>query len=236
MTGYRISEVAKISDITAKTIRFYEQENLLSEVSRKENNYRIYTNQNIEELKVIKYARTLGFSLKQIKTLIHDPDKLSEYLSELKEHTQKEIDSLKQTKQNLEDIEVDLKHSQCTCKNNAYCCNIFMSILKYQKKGGEKIKWFSKTVAVANASARIAPANNTNPGYRFLVCIRIFYTKNLKVEVTILPARLNHHSLSEAFCYSWQRIFTMIICIQLITSVQLLIGKKKSNAIRVRLR
>jgi len=138
MSIYSIGNISKLTDIPAKTIRFYEEEKLLSKVSRKENNYRIYNSQNIEELKVIRYARSLGFSLSQIRTLLHSPDKLTDYLNDLKDQTQKEINSLQTIKKNLDDIESELKQSKCTCTNNNYCCNIFMSILKQKAKGGDK--------------------------------------------------------------------------------------------------
>ena len=138
MSQYTIGEISKIADIPAKTIRFYEQENLLSKVSRKQNNYRSYTEQNLEELKVIKQARSLRFTLPQVRVLLHNPDKLSDYLRELRLQTQKEIDNLQSIKKNLDDIENELKQSRCTCTNNQYCCNIFMSILKEKAKGGDK--------------------------------------------------------------------------------------------------
>lgn len=52
--------------------------------------------------------------------------------------------------------------------------------------------------------------------------------KNLKVGVTIVPARLNHHPHNEVFCYSWQRFYSVLICKWLKTSVQSITRKRKA--------
>lgn len=140
MAKISIGQISKIVDLPTKTIRFYEQENLLKKVSREENGYRLYSTQNIEELKVIKHARSLGFSLPQIKALLHNPDNLSEYLQSVINQNQKELDNLKSTNQNLISLQKELQHSKSTCTGDEYCCNIFYQTLKHKTKGGEQIK------------------------------------------------------------------------------------------------
>ena len=56
MRKYEIGETAKITGLPAKTIRFYEEEGVISPALRGENGYRQYPEQSIEELKVLKYA------------------------------------------------------------------------------------------------------------------------------------------------------------------------------------
>jgi MerR family transcriptional regulator, copper efflux regulator len=67
----KINELAKKTGLTSHTIRFYEQEGLLDErhVRRGENNYRYYSNEAVERLKLIKQAQTTGFSINEIKEL-----------------------------------------------------------------------------------------------------------------------------------------------------------------------
>lgn len=61
-----IQELAKISGVPAKTIRYYESIGLLPNPQRAENNYRQYTPEVGERLRFIVTARRLGFSLKDI--------------------------------------------------------------------------------------------------------------------------------------------------------------------------
>ena len=61
-----IQELAKLSGVPAKTIRYYESIGLLPEPQRAENNYRQYTPEAVERLRFIVSARSLGFSLAEI--------------------------------------------------------------------------------------------------------------------------------------------------------------------------
>lgn len=66
----KIGELSNISGISIQTIRYYENENLISpiEVDRW-TNYRYYDESSIVRLSEISYLKDLGFSLKEIKNL-----------------------------------------------------------------------------------------------------------------------------------------------------------------------
>lgn len=65
-TTYSISDLARHFGITARTIRFYETEEMLS--PRRENNKRVYSEGDRVRLKLILRGKRLGFSLAEIKT------------------------------------------------------------------------------------------------------------------------------------------------------------------------
>ena len=66
-----ISELAKKTGLTVHTIRFYEEEGLLDtrHVRRGANNYRSYSQEAIERLKLIKQAQATGFTISELKEL-----------------------------------------------------------------------------------------------------------------------------------------------------------------------
>ena len=66
-----ISELAKKTGLTVHTIRFYEEEGLLDtrHVQRGANNYRSYSPEAIERLKLIKQAQATGFTIMELKEL-----------------------------------------------------------------------------------------------------------------------------------------------------------------------
>jgi DNA-binding transcriptional MerR regulator len=61
-----IQELAKLSGVPARTIRYYESIGLLPDPQRAENNYRQYTPDTAERLRFIVTARALGFNLTDI--------------------------------------------------------------------------------------------------------------------------------------------------------------------------
>ena len=68
--NYTIKEVAKMLDTTAITIRYYDKEGLLPFVQRKESGYRIFTENDINLLKVIKCLKNTGTPIKEIKKFV----------------------------------------------------------------------------------------------------------------------------------------------------------------------
>jgi MerR family transcriptional regulator, copper efflux regulator len=66
-----IKEFERQSGLPRSTIRFYEQRGLLAPNGvGKANGYRSYSAKEVERARAIKLAQTLGFSLKEIGTLI----------------------------------------------------------------------------------------------------------------------------------------------------------------------
>lgn len=61
-----IHELAQITGVSAKTIRYYESIGLMPDPERTENNYRQYAPAAIERLRYIVSARSLGFSLADV--------------------------------------------------------------------------------------------------------------------------------------------------------------------------
>lgn len=65
-----IGEAAKQSGVPAKTIRYYEEIGLMPKAGRTASGYRAYTTAEVETLKFIQRARSLGFSVKDVGDLL----------------------------------------------------------------------------------------------------------------------------------------------------------------------
>ncbi|MGM0480605.1 MAG: MerR family transcriptional regulator [Pseudomonadota bacterium] len=74
---YSIGELAKQFDITTRSIRFYEDEGLLS--PKRQGQHRIYTNKDQVRLKLVLRGKRLGFSLAETRSLfeLYDADNSS---------------------------------------------------------------------------------------------------------------------------------------------------------------
>lgn len=70
MAGMLIGDVAERSGLTAPTIRYYESIGLLAAAPRSTTGYRRYNAATVEELRFIKKAQALGFSLDEIREIL----------------------------------------------------------------------------------------------------------------------------------------------------------------------
>ena len=65
-----IGEAASRSGMPPKTIRFYEDVGLIEPAERLKNSYRVYSEKDVQTLRFIHRARSLGFTLKDIGALL----------------------------------------------------------------------------------------------------------------------------------------------------------------------
>jgi len=65
-----IGQASKASGISAKMIRYYESVGLIRAADRTRSNYRDFSGRDINELRFIRRARSLGFSVEEIGRLL----------------------------------------------------------------------------------------------------------------------------------------------------------------------
>jgi Cu(I)-responsive transcriptional regulator len=65
-----ISQAARQSGLSAKTIRYYEDIQLVAPAARGENGYRQYDQRSVEELRFLARARDVGFDLEESRQLL----------------------------------------------------------------------------------------------------------------------------------------------------------------------
>lgn len=70
-----IRELVSNTGVPAKTIRYYEEIQLLPAPARKSNGYREYSEEDINRLKLVAGARRLDFSLGEISEILDLRDK-----------------------------------------------------------------------------------------------------------------------------------------------------------------
>ena len=82
---YTIRELADLSGVTTRTLRWYHQIGLLKPARVAENGYRYYGPVQVDRLQDILYYRALGVELAQIKACLDDPsfDRLAALRSHL---------------------------------------------------------------------------------------------------------------------------------------------------------
>lgn len=89
MKQLKIGQVAKQSDLTVETIRYYEQRGLIPEPNRLDSGYRVYPESILTRLNFINRCKDLGFSLQEISELLSiqiNPENSSALVKEQVEH------------------------------------------------------------------------------------------------------------------------------------------------------
>ncbi|KAA0956155.1 MerR family transcriptional regulator [Planococcus kocurii] len=107
----KIGEVAKAANVNIETIRYYEKYGLISESPRTDSGYRIFFAEVIEDIRFIKRAQGLGFSLEEIKKLLsvsreHEfhAEEMHHFMMNKAEEVEVKIQELKSMKNLLEDL------------------------------------------------------------------------------------------------------------------------------------
>jgi len=123
---FSIGELAKSMDITPRSIRFYEEQGLLSPTRIGQN--RIYMKKDQVRLKLILRGKRLGFSLAETKTLFdlydsHQNSKVQleamlKMTDEKRAHMQQQLEDIEMLKAELEDVE-----ARCQEELNALTLN-----------------------------------------------------------------------------------------------------------------
>jgi len=113
----KIGQVSKIVGISSSAIRFYERQGLLESqsISRAENGYRVYAQQDIDELRAIVKFKEIGLELKEIKALLGEE---SNSCGDLVSTLDKQLDKYREMESLIRDRIRLLLAAKRNCKAN----------------------------------------------------------------------------------------------------------------------
>lgn len=122
----RLKEVCKLTGLTDSAVRYYEKEGLL-EVSRSNNNYRDFSNNDLETLKFIIKARNLGFSLPEIRDILKLKKEGTPVCSYVTEHMEMKIskidEDINRLKEEKKILLEHLKEGRKVCGCHGHFCH-----------------------------------------------------------------------------------------------------------------
>lgn len=123
---FRIGQLAKLTGVTPDTIRYYEKQGMMSHDVRTEGGYRLYTEQDLQRLKFIRYAKQLGFTLESIAELLSirvEPEQHT--CQESKSIVQSQLAVVERKLRELEHMRISLQRLSDACcgsiHSSAYC-------------------------------------------------------------------------------------------------------------------
>lgn len=138
---YKVKEVAEIAGVSVRTLHHYDQIGLLKPKSVSPAGYRLYTDENLEQLQQILFFKEIGFNLKDIEDILARPDfdrkQALQVHQELLEKKKKRLeDIIKTVKKTIDSIEGGRKMNQ----NEMFDGLDMAKIKKYQEDYAEEAR------------------------------------------------------------------------------------------------
>lgn len=101
-----VGEVEHTIGLSKKSIRYYEENGLLKPKRNKDNDYRIYDEEDINQLKKIKFLRELGVPIKELQELAKGNLSLNECLKDRIHKINIEIEKFKRVESMCQEISI----------------------------------------------------------------------------------------------------------------------------------
>jgi DNA-binding transcriptional MerR regulator len=116
----RIGTLAKAVGCHVETVRYYEKEGLIPPAKKAINGYGIYSDNHLKVLRLIRNAKTLGFSQIQIRELGQLALLQDRACNEVYQLTKNQLVTIDQKLKDLKMMRKTLKSLSVTCKQNSY--------------------------------------------------------------------------------------------------------------------
>lgn len=130
--GMKIGELSARTGCKVVTIRYYEQEGVLTRPARSAGNYRLYDEEDVERLRFVLYCRRHDMNLDEIRNLLSYRDNeqddcvwVSDLLDTHIAGVDRQIASLKRLKKHLTAL-----RASCDGGGNADSCQIMRGLVK----------------------------------------------------------------------------------------------------------
>lgn len=143
MEEFQIGKVARQTQLSVDTIRFYEKEGLLRAPLRSEGGYRLYSEADIQQLLFIRKAQELGFSLGEISELLLIQDHRTDACIHVRDLIEQRLVAVRGKLEALKGIEHQLKTALAKCDEalredgadpEHECCPVLESIARLSKE------------------------------------------------------------------------------------------------------
>ncbi|MDD9265678.1 MerR family transcriptional regulator [Paenibacillus sp. GCM10023248] len=111
---YKIGELAKLADVSSRTIDYYTKLNLIEPEKRSDTNYRLYSDETLHRLKRIESMKNEKYTLEEIKASLQQWNKVSQddEVRDKLTSIQLHLEQLKKEAKELDPIIQQLKPNQ----------------------------------------------------------------------------------------------------------------------------
>lgn len=137
-----IGELAKQAGVGIETVRFYERRGLLAEPVRRASGYRQYEPEAVAVLRFIRRAKELGFTLKEIQSLLELRRSSSATRADVRRNAQAKLVDIETKIRDLERMRQALSDLTKTCRGDGVAagCPILLALNGGSEETGEPVK------------------------------------------------------------------------------------------------
>ena len=118
-----IGQVARLAGVPITTIRFYERKGLIGAPQRRESGYRLYDEGTIDQIRFIRNAQELGFTLEEIAELDLLRKEASTTCREMKLRTEAKLETVREKIRQLHALESVLQRITDECEGEGPLSN-----------------------------------------------------------------------------------------------------------------
>ncbi len=127
---YKIGKTAELAGVNRETVRYYERIKLISPPARRRSGYREFSQIHIEQIRFIKRAQELGFTLKEIRELLDLKVDATTDCSAVRAHAEKKRRAVTKKIETLVEIRnaLDELIARCKAENADESCAILKAL------------------------------------------------------------------------------------------------------------
>ncbi|MAD18045.1 MAG: MerR family transcriptional regulator [Alteromonadaceae bacterium] len=114
----QIKQLAQVTKVSAKTIRYYEDIGLLPEAKRGENGYRYYQQTDVSSLNFIRRCKELRMPLADIKRLVAVQSDSNAPCAEVDALITQQLEQIRVAQYELQQLEKNLQGLADSCEHN----------------------------------------------------------------------------------------------------------------------
>ena len=126
--GYLIGQAAKLSGVSAANIRFYEKEKLIGRQGMGAGSYRIYSDEDVHQLRFIRQLRSLDMTLVEVRTLLGLDLRKKRDCQTARDTLDDHIGHVRERRQELKALEKNLINLRSRCDGQDEHCHIIEAL------------------------------------------------------------------------------------------------------------
>jgi DNA-binding transcriptional MerR regulator len=126
--GYQIGQAAQRSGVSAANIRYYEKEQLIPARGTGDNSYRMYSDEDVHQLRFIRLLRSLDMSLDEVRTLLHLDLRKKSHCQTARDTLDAHIGHVRARLKELRSLEKDLAALRAQCEGKDEQCHLIEAL------------------------------------------------------------------------------------------------------------